>query len=494
MSLVCSTLIGATSSPLRTALGTARTFELIVLQVDTHQLSYCRTVPYTSRQMADSAAIINPLLRLSAIYARLPGMAFGLSHDGKTISLGAYGVEDLESGQPIDAISTAFRCASITKSVTATIVLQLVERGKLRLDDSVIAHLPWTRDTFDRDLTVRHLLMHAGSVIRDGSNAWFDAPMPDRATLRAELPGNATFGKPSERFRYSNIAYSLLGEIAEAVTGRTFDALVRSNVVAPLGLSSTWPDLTPAARRQLASGYLSSRPGEPRAKATHVAARAIAPAGGLVSTVPDLLEYQRAQFRGNERLLSEFSKREMQRPQWQRSEEPHYGLGWMTWHVDGISIVGHSGGFPGFVTKIGFAPEERIATAVLTNANSPAALQGVQLMYHTIAGVGRKWASAAATTKWHTRGSLAPYSGLYRLQGGDLLVSRINGSLFLIDPQDETPLSSAARLEPMAKNRFLIADGDDFAFLGEEASFHAERTGKVTALRLGAHVYQREDL
>jgi len=458
------------------------------------ELGYDQAVSYSSRQMADAAAIIDPLLRLSSIYARVPGMAFGLCHEGEMILLGAYGVADLETGQPVDATSTAFRCASITKTVTATIIMQLVERSRLRLDDSVTVLLPWTKETFESDLTVRHLLMHAGSVIRDGSNAWSDAPMPDRATLRAELAGAATFGKPSERFRYSNIAYSFLGEIAEAATGRTFEALVRSNIVKPLGLTSTWPDLTSSARRQLATGYSSSRPGELRAKATHIEARAIAPAGGIVSTVPDLLEYQRAQLPGDERLLTELSKREMQRPQWQRSEEPHYGLGWMTWHVDGISIVGHSGGFPGFVTMIGFAPEERIATAVLTNANSPAAPKGVQLMYHTVAGIGRMWSNAAATTRWHTRGSLAPYTGLFRLEGSDLLVSRINGSLFLIDPEDPAPLSSATRLEPKGKNRFLVATGNDFGFLGEHVTFRTDHKGRATTLRIGAHLLQREDL
>ena len=444
--------------------------------------------------MADAAAVIDPLLRLTAIYSRLPGMAYGLSHHDETILLGGYGLADLDTGDPVDPAVTAFRCASITKTVTATIVLQLVERGKLRLDDAVVDRLPWTKGTFDRELTVRHLLIHAGSVIRDGSNAWWDVPMPDRETLRRELRGAATFGEPSERFRYSNIAYSLLGEIAESATGRSFDALVKSNIVRPLGLTSTWSDLVPGARRHLATGYSTSRPGEARTAEKHVPARAIAPAGGLISTVPDLLEYQRAQLPGDARLLGEVSKREMQRPQWQRSTEPHYGLGWMTWHVDGISVVGHSGGYPGFVTKIAFAPQEAITAAVLTNAYSAGAALGLQLIYHTISQVGRRWNDAAATTKWHTRGSLAPYTGVFRLQGADLLIARINGSLFMIEPDVEAPMAIAARLEPRGKHRFLIVDGDDFAFLGEEAAFRADARGRINSVQLGAHVYHRDAL
>jgi CubicO group peptidase (beta-lactamase class C family) len=449
---------------------------------------------YSKQQLADAAAIIDPLLRLNAIYARVPGVAFGLAHEGRTVLLGAHGVADLETDRRVDPSATAFRCASITKTVTATIVMQLAERGKLRLDDAVTTWLPWSAGTFSTDLTIRHLLMHSGSVIRDGSNAWFNEDMPERATLRDELRGSATFGEPSERFRYSNIAYSLLGEIAESAAGRTFATLVKNQVVSPLALSSTWSDLTPAARRVLATGYLASRPGEARVATPHVAANAIAPAGGLVSTVPDLLEYQRAHLPGDARLLTEVSKREMQRTQWLRSEEPHYGLGWMTWHVDGISLVGHSGGYPGFVTKIGFAPREGLAGAVLSNVQSPFAPLGLQLMYHAIAQVARKWPHTVASSKWHTRASLAPFTGLFRGQGADLLVSRINGSLVLIDPQDAAPVSSAVRLEPRATRRFYMADGDDYAFLGEEMSFFTDRAGRVTRLRIGAHLYDREDL
>ncbi|MDE3064886.1 MAG: beta-lactamase family protein, partial [Acidobacteriota bacterium] len=187
-------------------------------------------MPFTARQVRDATDILDPLLRLHALYSRLPGMAFGVSHAGATVLLGAHGLADVESAVPVDASATTFRCASITKTVTATLIVQLAERGRLRLDDPVVSLLAWTRGTLGPDVTVRHLLMHSGGVIRDGSNAWFDVDMPDRVTLRRELRGSATFAEPSERFRYSNIAYSLLGEIAETVTGRSFESLVRANV------------------------------------------------------------------------------------------------------------------------------------------------------------------------------------------------------------------------------------------------------------------------
>jgi CubicO group peptidase (beta-lactamase class C family) len=448
----------------------------------------------TTRQLADASAILDPMLRLVAIYDRVPGMAFGLSHGSDTVLLGAHGVSNLETSEPVDPATTTFRCASITKSFTATIILRLAERRRLRLDDPVTSLLPWTRGALHPEMTVRHLLVHAGSVIRDGTNSWEGPVMPDRSSVREQVLRHGAFGEPSERFRYSNIAYSLLGEIAEHLTGRTFVQLVRREVTNPLGLETTWGDLTPNARRNLATGYWLGRPDEKPEPAPPTETRAIAPAGGLVSCVPDLLAYQRAHLPGDDRLLTEVTKREMQRPQWQRDTEPHYGLGWMTWHVDGIPVVGHSGGFPGFITKIGFAPTERIAAAVLTNAQVMTAQRCLELVYHVIAGVGSAWEQAAATTRWQTRGSLAPYVGLYRAHGSDIVISRINGSLFLLDPKDPAPFAVANRLQPVGRHRFRVAEGYDFGLVGEDVSFRVDRRGKVVAFHWGAQVCERAAL
>ena len=109
--------------------------------------------------------------------------------------------------------------------------------------------------------------------------------MPDRATLRAELERSAAFGAPSERFRYSNLGYALLGEVLETATATSFAALLRREIARPLGLAATDADLTAAARRALATGYYAAWPGEPHRAAAHVEARAIAP-GRRASSPP----------------------------------------------------------------------------------------------------------------------------------------------------------------------------------------------------------------
>ena len=446
---------------------------------------------FTTRQVADATAIIDPVLRLGSIYARVPGVAFGLSHDNETILLGSHGVADVERDAPVDAATTRFRCASITKSFTATLIMRLVERRRLRLDDSINSILAWTRGSIDSDVTVRHLLSHSAGMIRDGSNAWDDRTMPDRATFQAEMRHAATFAEPSERFRYSNTAYSLLGEIVERAAGRSFETSLSREIARPLGLDDTFADLTRTSQRHLATGYHAARPDERRAPAAPVPARAVAPAGGLVSTVPDLLSYQRAHLPGDPSLLSELSKREMQRTQWQREGEPHYGYGWMNWTIDGIKVVGHSGGYPGFITKIAFAPAEGVTAAVLTNAISPFARDGIETIYHVLSRVRSRWDQLEATTKWHSRGSLRRFVGLYRQNGYDVYVARINASLVIFDASSMLPLAAPDYLVPRGPRRFLISDGDDFGSVGEEVSFRVDRSGRVTTLVMGANSYER---
>jgi CubicO group peptidase (beta-lactamase class C family) len=448
-------------------------------------------VARTDRQVADAAAIAERLLVVLRRRHGCPGIAYGLRHDGTTVLFGADGVADLATGAPVDVATTRFRCASITKTFTATLVLQLVERGQLRLDDAVTTWLPWTRRTLGADVTVRHLLLHAGGVIRDGSNAWDDTTMPDREALHRELGAAATFGAPSERFRYSNMAYALLGEVLEAATKTPFAALLRRRIARPLDLAQTDADLTAVSRRALATGYYAAWPDEPRRAAAHVEARAIAPAGGLVSTVGDLLAYEQAHLPGDDRLLSELSKREMQRPQWQRATEPHYGLGWMTWHVGGISVVGHSGGYPGFTTKIAFSPRDRLCAAVLTNAISPVAALGVDAIYGSIDAVGSRWEEASAPSPWHTRAELASYGGIYRDNFGTLVVGRVHNALLVVPAEDVQPFAGASLLTATGPRRFLVASGYDFGFVGEQVRFRTDRRGAVTTLVWGPHPYVR---
>ena len=447
------------------------------------------------RQLADAVEIARRWIRYQAMLWDLPGLSFGISHGGRVVMLDAMGTMDMATGRPATADATSYRCASITKTMTATLVMQQVEAGRMRLDAPIATYLAWTRRLpHAGDISIRHLLIHGGGVIRDGSNRWGDDDFPDRDTVHAEVRKQLTFAEPATTFRYSNVAYVLLGEALEAVTGRPFDALLQRDVLGPLRLQSSALTLTPRVRRTLATGYYRRRPGEQPRPASPVEARAFAPAGGLISTVPDLLSYQHAHFPGWGNLISDLSRREMQRTQWQRPEEPNHGLGWMIWHVDGVTVRGHSGGFPGFTTKIGFSPECGLAAAVLTNTNSPVPSLAVDVIFHSAAWVVRRWEDASETAHGHSRASVGHFAGHYRGDVGEITIVRINRALYLIDPEMMMPLAAAARLRPDSARRFTIVEGDDYGHFGEEVSFAVDAAGRYTALKYGPHQLRRADV
>lgn len=166
----------------------------------------------------------------------------------------------------------------------------------------------------------------------------------------------------------------------------------------------------------------------------------------------------------------------------------------MIWHVDGVTIRGHSGGFPGFTTKIGFSPEWGLAAAVLNNTNSAVPAMGLDTIFHSVAWVLRRWGDAAETGHGHSRASLGRFTGHYRGDIGEMTIVRINRSLYLLDPSMMMPLAAAARLRPDGARRFTIVEGDDYGHFGEEVSFTMDAAGRSTAMRYGPHALRRADV
>jgi D-alanyl-D-alanine carboxypeptidase len=452
-------------------------------------------VTISRQQLADAAAIAERLIRYRATMTNTPGVSYGLSHGGEQVLLGAFGSADLGAGVASTA-TTAYRIASISKTFAATLVMQLVERGRLRLDEPVTTYLPWTRPVLGGSgVTLRHLLTHSAGMIRDGACDWSPEGFPDRRRLHAEVLGRGMVAEAAGGFRYSNVAYAMVGEIVEKAAGVTFADAVTRRIARPLGLGSTTARLTARARRALAVGYGHARPGEPFVALEHSEAAAFQAAGGLISNVPDLLAYQAAHLAGDTRLVSDLAKREMQRVQWQRSEQPHHGLGWMVYDIGDISVRGHSGGYPGFVTRIAFAPDLGVASAVLTNSVGNLAAVGVDLIYHAIGRVRALWQEAGTTVDGGpTRRELGRCAGQYRGGFGEITVGLVNRSLYLIDPDDEQPMRIPARLAPLGDSRFLVADNADYGYRGEEVRFELGKAGDATALIYGAARHVRADL
>src|SRR3954470_18427191 len=173
--------------------------------------------------------------------SRVPGVQAAVRVGDRLVLDTALGVADVTTGEPLTP-GHLFRIASHSKTFTATAVLQLVEAGRLRLDDPIARWVPALAGTALAEVTVRELLGHQGGVVRDGrdNDHWqLLHPFPDEALLLRIAADEGAVLQRNEHFKYSNIGYSLLGLAIEAVTGTGYDAHLRAAVVDRLGLADT---------------------------------------------------------------------------------------------------------------------------------------------------------------------------------------------------------------------------------------------------------------
>ncbi|OMQ12864.1 serine hydrolase, partial [Modestobacter sp. VKM Ac-2676] len=225
-------------------------------------------------------------------------------------------------------------------------------------------------------VTVRELLGHQSGLLRDGRDNDFWQLLhafPDAPRLRELVGGGdaVVFGR-NEHFKYSNVGYSLLGQVIEAVTGTGYAEHVQRAVVDPLGLADTGPEWDPARAAEYAAGHTALLEGElTRLRIPHVDTRAMAAATGFWSTARDLSAFFATHATGDERLLPEAAKRLMRRPESEirahGQEARWYGLGTDLATVGERRLVGHSGGYPGHVTRTWVDPEAQVVVSVLTN-------------------------------------------------------------------------------------------------------------------------------
>lgn len=311
----------------------------------------------------------------------IPGVVVGTLHNGERESH-AYGVSSLETGYPIRR-DTLFPIGSIGKVYTAVLVMTLVDEGKLDLDAPVMTYLPKLRlaDARARDtVTLRQLLSHQSGFFGD---YYDDFGMGDDALARCV----ASFGVlrqltvPGELWAYCSSGFILAGRVVEVVTGQPFETAMRERVFAPLDLNHTFFFAHEAIVYPTAVGHVLTAPGggEHEVSRHYLLPRNVAPAGGVISDVGDLLTFAAFSMGdgtwNGRRVLSQVALETLMTPQ---VRAPTYlaagfaewgGLGWAIRFIEGMKVVEHGGSLSGFQVKLKFIPARNFAIAILTNSS-----------------------------------------------------------------------------------------------------------------------------
>ncbi|MBJ8055838.1 beta-lactamase family protein [Bacillus cereus] len=318
-----------------------------------------------------------------------PGILAKTSEGGKTWSYAA-GVANLSSKKPMKT-DFRFRIGSVTKTFTATVVLQLAEENRLNLDDSIEKWLPGViqgNGYDDKQITIRQLLNHTSGIAEYTRSKSFNL-MDTKKSYRAEelvkmgisMPPDFA---PGKSWSYSNTGYVLLGILIETVTGNSYAEEIENRIIEPLELSNTFlpgnSSVIPGTKH--ARGYIQLDGASEPKDVTYYNPSMGSSAGDMISTADDLNKFF-SYLLGGKLLKEQQLKQMLTTVPTGEAVLGRYGLGiYETKLPNGVSIWGHGGSIPGFVTFAGGTLGGKHTLAVnlnSLNADSPDPFKNILL-------------------------------------------------------------------------------------------------------------------
>lgn len=286
---------------------------------------------------------------------------------------GASGLTDVEN-QVAARPDSVYRIASISKPIAATAVMQLVERGRVSLDDPIRTYVPFFPDKGGLTLTVRHVMTHT-SGIRHYKSGEMESmtrfgSIEDAAAVFENDPLLFT---PGTKYSYSTYAYNLLAAVVESASGLSYESYLKEHIFGPAGMTKTRLERAEEIVPNRAHQYVK---GGGAVHNAHYADLSVKWAGGgIISTAGDLARFHIALDEG--KLLKPETLRQMYTPaKLADGSSTEYGLGWMiSTDSAGRTWIAHSGGATGGTTYLLRNPSSKVAVAILCNLESAPGLR-----------------------------------------------------------------------------------------------------------------------
>ena len=305
----------------------------------------------------------------------VPGLAIGIIKDNKWFYFKGVGVQGLDSKAPLNEQSL-FHMASVSKPFVATAIMQLVEAGKLKLDERLVTYLPYfiMDDEHYQTITLRQMLNHT-SGIPDVEDYEWDNPQYDDSAAERYAKSFATEKldfAPGEKYSYSNAAFDILADVIARASGMTFEAYMKKYIFEPIGMvNSTFykPDVP---------GKLATKPHilgdslEMSVSDIYPYNRIHAPSSTLHSNINDMLLWAKVNLNqgeiNGERIYSKASYNLLTAPEIKTGYKDYsICLSWFSGYFGDHRMIMHTGGDRGYRTYFGLIPEKGIAVAVMAN-------------------------------------------------------------------------------------------------------------------------------
>jgi CubicO group peptidase (beta-lactamase class C family) len=296
---------------------------------------------------------------------RLPSVAAAVVHEGEQVWANAVGAADYDEDREATP-DTQYRIGSITKTFTATAIMQLRDEGKLDLDDRLEQHVDGIANGTP---TIRRMLSHLSGLQREAGEMFVTGESPTEDELVASMSDVEFVLRPAQAHHYSNLAFALLGQVVAHTSGLPYTQYVDERIIGPLGLSRTsWTPQGAKAQGYLVDEYARTVWREPETDLGGATA-----AGQLWSTVEDLGRWATFLAGGADGVLHASTNEEMWFPQ--VMYYPHdwvlaWGLGLMLYNHGGAIYGGHGGAMAGHLAGVYIDRKTRTGAAALTNSGT----------------------------------------------------------------------------------------------------------------------------
>lgn len=329
------------------------------------------------------------------------GVAFAVVKDNKLVYDGAVGYQDVTQKIPLNAKTSLFRIASISKSFTATAMMQLVEQGKISLDDDfgTLVGFPVRNPLYpDKVITLGMVLSHTSSI--NDSNGYFDLTVIN-PMLNKTWEKSYSNNEPGTTYDYCNLNFNMAGAVLERLTGERFDTYIKQQILTPLDLYGGYcvDSLDKNNFAQLyvydaQSDTFTPQPAAYSPRTTEIdtyqlgqSTPLFSPTGGVKIAAVDLAKYMQMHMnygKGVDQRI--ISKKSAQTMQTKRTEKDGYGLALreVDNFVVGEHMVGHTGSAYGLYSTMFFSPKKKFGIVIITNGCVPTYSNGQVQMLNEI--------------------------------------------------------------------------------------------------------------
>jgi CubicO group peptidase (beta-lactamase class C family) len=456
------------------------------------------TIDLSASEIRAAIALAEAQLDYEQRHRKIPGLSAGIVYDQALIWSHGYGYANVEKQIPADARSV-YRCASITKLFTSTMMMMLRDAGKLNLDDPLEKYAPEFRISSPyadaHPATFRMVSSHAAGLPREGDHeGWADLNMLTAEELLGTLEHSEMLMPTMTEPKYSNLGIAMLGYTLSKIAGQPFTEFVKEHILMPLGMMDTGFERSPYTDEHYAHGY--NKEGVDKfTPAPDWNPRGWIPAGGIYSTIADISKFISLQFSDApagatpSQILGTSTLREMHMPVNVAPDfKSAFGLGFGVGRVANQKIIGHSGSVPGYRTNISMVPALKLGVSVFTNTSTDPIAITDKVLETLVPAFEHQMAEPEATPEQIA--AWKPYMGRYKWLSFDDIVDirMVKGYLtaLMIGEAPET----FVKLKPAGEHQFKMVGGHS---ANEPLRFTLDERGRVTGLWFGGYPFKRTE-